>query len=245
MNIDLLIHSAAQVATCASPDGPKRGAALADAGLLPDGAVAISDGEIVAVGPSAELQANYTARQNIDATGKAVCPGFVDAHTHAVYAGDRAAEFEMRIKGASYMEIMQAGGGIVSTMRATRAASVAQLVVESRPRLDTMLKLGTTTIEIKSGYGLNTAAEMNMLKAIATLDAEHPADLVPAFLGAHAVPPEYNGDPDGYIELVIEKMLPAAAEWFRDSTFKIENVNLFCDVFCEANVFNRTQSRRV
>ncbi len=245
MNIDLLIHSAAQVATCASPDGPKRGAGLADAGLLPDGAVAISDGEIVAVGPSAELQANYTARQNIDATGKAVCPGFVDAHTHAVYAGDRAAEFEMRIKGASYMEIMQAGGGIVSTMRATRAASVAQLVVESRPRLDTMLKLGTTTIEIKSGYGLNTAAEMNMLKAIATLDAEHPADLVPAFLGAHAVPPEYNGDPDGYIELVIEKMLPAAAEWFRDSTFKIENVNLFCDVFCEANVFNRTQSRRV
>ncbi len=245
MNIDLLIHSAAQVATCASPDGPKRGAALADAGLLPDGAVAISDGEIVAVGPSAELQANYTARQNIDATGKAVCPGFVDAHTHAVYAGDRAAEFEMRIKGASYMEIMQAGGGIVSTMRATRAASVAQLVVESRPRLDTMLKLGTTTIEIKSGYGLNTAAEMNMLKAIATLDAEHPADLVPTFLGAHAVPPEYNGDPDGYIELVIEKMLPAAAEWFRDSTFKIENVNLFCDVFCEANVFNRTQSRRV
>jgi imidazolonepropionase len=245
LNIDLLIHSAAQVATCASPDGPKRGAALADAGLLPDGAVAISDGEIVAVGPSAELQANYTARQNIDATGKAVCPGFVDAHTHAVYAGDRAAEFEMRIKGASYMEIMQAGGGIVSTMRATRAASVAQLVVESRPRLDTMLKLGTTTIEIKSGYGLNTAAEMNMLKAIATLDAEHPADLVPTFLGAHAVPPEYNGDPDGYIELVIEKMLPAAAEWFRDSTFKIENVNLFCDVFCEANVFNRTQSRRV
>jgi imidazolonepropionase len=245
LKIDLLIHSAAQVVTCASPHGPKRGAALADAGLLSDGAVAISDGEIVAVGPSAELQANYTARQNIDAAGKAVCPGFVDAHTHAVYAGDRAAEFEMRIKGASYMEIMQAGGGIVSTMRATRAASVAQLVAESRPRLDTMLKLGTTTIEIKSGYGLNITAEMNMLKAIATLDVDHPADLVPTFLGAHAVPPEYNGNPDGYIELVIEEMLPAAAEWFQNSTFKIENVNLFCDVFCEANVFNRAQSRRV
>jgi len=245
MKIDLLIHSAAQVATCASPDGPKRGAALNDAGLINDGAVAISEGEIVAVGPSAELQAAYTARQTIDAAGKVVCPGFVDPHTHAVYAGDRAAEFELRIKGASYMEIMQAGGGIVSTMRATRAASVAQLVAESRPRLDTMLALGSTTIEIKGGYGLNTTAELNMLKAIAALDADHPADLVPTFLGAHAVPPEYKADPDGYIALVIDEMLPAAAEWFGNSTFKIQNVDLFCDVFCEANVFDQAQSRRV
>lgn len=245
MNIDLLIHSAAQVVSCAHPGGPKRGAAMAEVGLISDGAVAVSDGEIVAVGPSDELRAGYTARRAINATGKVICPGFVDPHTHAVYAGDRVPEFEMRLKGASYMEIMAAGGGIVSTMRATRGASVGQLVAESGPRLDTMLALGTTTVEIKTGYGLDTESELRMLYAIAALDAAHPVDLIPTFLGAHAVPPEYKTDPDGYIELVVTEMLPQAAEWFKNSKFKIENSKLFCDVFCEANVFDRAQAQRV
>jgi imidazolonepropionase len=218
---------------------------MAEVGLISDGAVAVSDGEIVAVGPSDELRAGYTARRAINATGKVICPGFVDPHTHAVYAGDRVPEFEMRLKGASYMEIMAAGGGIVSTMRATRGASVGQLVAESGPRLDTMLALGTTTVEIKTGYGLDTESELRMLYAIAALDAAHPVDLIPTFLGAHAVPPEYKTDPDGYIELVVTEMLPQAAEWFKNSKFKIENSKLFCDVFCEANVFDRAQAQRV
>src|SRR5262249_11764562 len=146
--IDLLLHSATQLVTCAAP-GPKRGPAMADVGIIPDGAVAVQDGRILEVGSSADLINRYTAVQTIDAAGKVVCPGFVDSHTHILYAGDRAAEFEMRIRGATYMEIMAAGGGIVSTMRQVRAASVEQLVAETRARLDAMLALGITTAEIK------------------------------------------------------------------------------------------------
>ena len=240
MKIDLLIHSAAQLVTCAAPDGPKRGAAMRDVGLVPDGAVAVADGEIVAAGPTADLRADFTARETLDAGGKVVCPGFVDPHTHAVYAGDRAAEFEMRVRGATYMEILQAGGGILSTMQATRAATVEQLVAAARPRLDAMLALGTTTVEVKTGYGLETASELKMLRAIAALDAAHPADLVPTFLGAHAVPPEYQGCAGDYVDLVVEEMLPEVGSW------KLEVGSwIFCDVFCEANVFDRDQSRRV
>lgn len=148
--IDLLISNAT-VVTCASPGGPKRGDALREVGLLENGAVAVAGGEIVAVGDSAELAGRFTARDTLDAGGRAVTPGFVDCHTHVVYAGDRVAEFEQRIGGVSYMEIMQAGGGIASTMRAVRDAPVEQLVAETRPRLDAMLRLGTTTVEIKTG----------------------------------------------------------------------------------------------
>ncbi len=261
MKIDVLIHSAAQLVTCAAPDGPKRGAAMRDVGLIPDGAVAVADGEIVAVGPTADLRADFSARQTLDAGGKVVCPGFVDPHTHVVYAGERAAEFEMRVRGASYMEILQAGGGILSTMRATRAASVEQLIAESRPRLDAMVALGTTTVEVKTGYGLDTAGELKMLQAIAALDTAHPADLVPTFLGAHAVPPEYQGRAGDYMDLVAEEMLPRVRDWrlevrgwkLEDGTRKLKassltsnfQLPLFCDVFCEANVFDRDQSRRV
>ncbi len=243
MKVDLLIHSAAQLVTCASPGGPKRGAAMADVGLIPGGAIAMSEGEIVAVGSTADLRADYTARETLDATGLVVCPGLVDPHTHAVYAGDRVNEFELRIRGASYMEIMQAGGGIASTMQAVRAASVAQLAAESRPRLEAMLALGTTTVEIKTGYGLDTASELKMLQAIAALADSHPLDIVPTFLGAHVVPPEFKGRPDAYTDLVITEMLPAAAEWYHHSPFT--HSPFFCDVFCEANVFNREQARRV
>jgi len=236
VQVDLLVHNAAQLVTCASPNGPKRGEAMRDVGLIPDGAVAIAEGQIVAVGPTDELRADYTPRETLDAGGRVVCPGFVDPHTHLVYAGDRVAEFEMRIQGATYMEIMQAGGGIVSTVRATRAATVEELVAEARLRLDTMLTLGTTTVEVKTGYGLDTASELKMLQAIAELNATHPADLIPTFLGAHAVPPEYQGRTDEYVDLVVEEMLPAV----RDRKSPI-----FCDVFCEAGVFDRDQSRRV
>jgi imidazolonepropionase len=245
MNIDLLIHGAAQLVTCASPNGPKRGEAMTDVGLIADGAVAVADGEIVAVGPTANLQADYTARKTVNASNKVVCPGFVDPHTHVVYAGDRVAEFELRIRGASYPEIMAAGGGIVSTTRAVREASVAQLVAESRPRLGAMLVLGTTTVEIKTGYGLDTESELKMLEAIEELALTFPADLVPTFLGAHAIPPEYKAHSDGYTDLVVEEMLPRAAEWYRDSWFGQNSRPFFNDVFCEQNAFNLNQSRRV
>lgn len=220
-------------------------------GPIVGGAIAIADGEIVAVGPSADLRANFTARKTINARGKVVCPGFVDPHTHVVYAGDRVDEFELRLRGATYLDIMRSGGGIVSTMRATRAATVEQLVVESRPRLDAMLGLGTTTAEVKTGYGLDTANELKMLQAIAVLASSHPLDLVPTFLGAHAIPPEYKGRTDEYVDLVIEEMLPAVVEWrdLRRKTLDASRLtlhaSLFCDVFCEFKVFDREQSRRV
>ena len=148
MEADLLLHSASQLVTCGGREGPRRGRDLADAGIIPDGAVAIRQGRIVAVGPTEQLRAQVQAREELDAGHRAVCPGFVDAHTHAVYGGNRIQEFEMRIEGATYMEIMAAGGGIVSTMRHTRQASVEELGEAARSRLDEMLAQGTTTVEI-------------------------------------------------------------------------------------------------
>ena len=246
MKVDLLLHSAAQLATCASADGhPKRGAAMRNVGIIPDGAVAVADGVIVAVGSSADLRAAYQAAAEIDATGQVVCPGFVDCHTHVVYAGDRVGEFEARIAGATYLEILAAGGGILSTMQAVRAATVEQLVAESAARLDALLALGATTVEAKTGYGLDLAAELKTLAATAELDRRHAIDLVPTFLGAHAVPPEYKGDPDGYTALVAEVMTPAAAAWYADSHFARQGVPCFVDVFCERNAFDVAQARQV
>jgi imidazolonepropionase len=156
-----------------------------------------------------------------------------------VWAGDRAAEFELRVRGATYMEIMAAGGGIMSTVRATRAASLDQLIVETRPRLDRMLVHGSTTVEAKTGYGLTTADELKMLAAIAALDASHPITLVPTFLGAHAIPTEYKDDPDGYVALVVEEMLPAVKSQVSKPQAQ------FCDVFCEEGAFSLAQTRRI
>jgi imidazolonepropionase len=192
------------------------------------------------VGPTSEVRGQVTAIEEIDASGKVVMPGFVDPHTHLVFAGDRADEFEQRIKGATYMEIMAAGGGIMSTMRATRAASVGQLVEESRVRLDRMLAHGTTTAEVKTGYGLDTESELKMLEAIRRLDAEHPVDLIPTFLGAHAVPEEYKGRADEYVDLVVKEMLPTVA-----SSLVTRPSLPFCDVFCDEGAFTLEQSRRV
>ncbi|MFQ6059398.1 MAG: imidazolonepropionase [Anaerolineae bacterium] len=256
MHVDLLIHSAAQLLTIAS-EGPKRGAAMGELGLIEDGAAAIKDGRIALVGRTEEVRAQVAAEQELDASGKVVMPGFVDPHTHLVFAGDRAVEFEQRVKGATYLEIMAAGGGIMSTVRATRAASVEQLVEESRARLDEMLAHGTTTAEVKTGYGLDVENELKMLEAIRRLDAEHPVDLVPTFLGAHAVPAEYKGRADEYVDLVVEEMLPRVASdqgsvtsdkaIFAPSPLSLVPypLSLFCDVFCDEGAFTLEQSRRV
>jgi imidazolonepropionase len=243
--VSLIIHGAAQVVTCASPNGAKRGAALADVGIVPDGAVAIDGERILAVGSSADILRDYHAEHTLDAAGKVVCPGFVDAHTHIVYGGHRLNEFEMRIGGVSYMDIMAAGGGIASTMRATRAAPFEVLLQEAGERLEEMVRLGTTTIEIKSGYGLDTATELKMLAVIEALQRQSPADIVPTFLGAHAIPPEYAGRADEYTALVIEEMLSAAGAWYRGSVFATSGRPLHADVFCEKNAFTTDQTRRI
>jgi len=166
--------------------------------------------------------------------------GFVDPHTHLPWLGDRAGEFEQRLAGASYMEIMAAGGGIMSTVRRTRAASVADLVADNRPRLARMLRHGTTSAEAKTGYGLETAAELRQLDAIMALSAAQPVELTPTFLPAHAVPAEFAGNTDGYVDYLIADTLPAGAAWMR-----ARDVVLFCDVFCEAGVFDLAQTRRI
>ncbi len=193
MQADLLIHSAAQLLTLASSEGPKRGAAMRDLGIVPDGAIAIRDGLILATGPTDQLARQVRAERTLDAEGRVVMPGFVDPHTHLVWAGDRADEFEMRVAGATYMEIMAAGGGIMSTVRHTRAATLDDLVAQTRPRLDRALAHGTTTVEIKTGYGLNVEDELKQLAAIECLREGFPGTLVPTFLGAHAIPAEYRG----------------------------------------------------
>jgi imidazolonepropionase len=237
MQADLLIYDAAQVLTLASTGGPKRGAAMNDLGIILNGAVAIRDGRLLDVGPSDELRSRVRAAKTLHAGGRLVMPGFVDPHTHLVWAGDRAGEFEKRVSGASYMEIMAAGGGIMSSVLRTRAASLDDLVSQARARLDRMLSHGTTTVEIKTGYGLDVQNELKQLRAIYQLQEVSPVTLVPTFLGAHAVPSEYVGRADEYVDLVVEEMLPAAAQ------SKVPP--RFCDVFCEHGAFSLEQSRRV
>ncbi len=237
--MDLIVHSAAQLLTIAG-DAPKRGETQSELGIIANGALAIRDEKIVAVGASEEIRALATNETTqFDAQGKIVLPGFVDAHTHVAFAGDRANEFEMRLRGASYLDLLKAGGGIMNTVRATRAASLEQIISETRARLDRMLLYGTTTVEAKTGYGLDTATELKLLQAIYTLDATHPIDLIPTFIGAHAIPEEYRGRADEFVDVVVEEMLPA----IRNSKFEIRN--LFCDVFCDDGAFDVQQSRRI
>lgn len=238
--IDLLIINASQLCVVPSHDGPQRGAALGDLGIIENGAVAIDGGQIVAVGPTAVLQTTYKAAQLIDADGRVVMPGFVDPHTHIPWMGDRAAEFEQRIAGASYMEIMNAGGGIMSTVRATRHASTDELVADNLPRLARMLAYGTTSAEGKTGYGLDLATELKQLDALHQLNQLQPIELAYTFLPAHAVPAEYHGRDEAYIDLMLTEMLPAAAVWAQE-----RDVSLFCDVFCEKGVFDVAQTERI
>lgn len=252
--VDLFIHSAAQVCVMpAESGGPQRGARLGELGLIEDGAVAIAAGRIVAAGPSAELRARYTAVQAVDATGRVLTPGFVDPHTHALFAGDRANEFAMRLAGATYMDIMAAGGGIMSTVRATRAASMDELLRQTQARLARMLAHGTTTVEVKTGYGLDTATERKMLDALAALAGDTPLEIVPTFLGAHAVPAEYGGRADEYADLVGAEMLPMLVAWEETAraagvpfpSFAAAARATFVDVFCEDGAFSLDQTRRI
>ena len=237
----MLIHSAAQLLTLAG--GPQRGLDLGRLGIISDGALLIRDDRIAAVGPTSELQAAYPGEPDLDASGKVVLPGFVDPHTHAIWAGDRAAEFEMRLQGKTYLEILAAGGGILATVRATCAASLEKLVAETRPRLLRMFRHGTTTAEVKTGYGLRTSTELRMLQALLALDAMGPLEIAFTFLGAHAVPPNYQGDADGYTGLVCDTMLPLLKEWWPHHAPYLPLP--FVDVFCETGAFSLQQSRRI
>ena len=245
MKADLLITNIGQLVTCASSGKPKRGPEMRDVGLIENGAVAIAQGRFVGVGRAEEVLFQYTAEEVVDVKGKVVCPGFVDPHTHIVFAGDRIDEFELKIKGAEYLEILANGGGILATVKKTREASLEELVVQSRKRLDKMLACGTTTAEIKTGYGLDTETELKMLRVIEELDKTHAIDIVPTFLAAHAVPPEYKGNTDAYVDLICSEMLPQAWAWYQTSQFRKKGVPFFADVFCERNAFDLSQTTRV
>ena len=237
----MLIHSATQLLTLAG--GPQRGRELGKLGILEKGAVLIRDEKIAAVGPTAELRASYPDEPALDASGCVVMPGFVDAHTHLIWGGDRAAEFEMRQSGAKYLDILAAGGGIISTVRATRTASIETLIAQARSRLLRMFACGTTTAEAKTGYGLQTATELRLLKALLHLDDEGPLDLAITFLGAHAIPPEYKDDPQGYTDLICETMLPIVCQWWQTHAPRLPLP--FVDVFCENRAFDLAQSRQI
>lgn len=235
MEIDTLIIHAEQLVTCASEGKPKRGAQMRDLGIIQDGAVAIHRGRIVAVGKTAELTRAYNAQDVIDATRSVVCPGFVDCHTHTVYAGNRFDEFEARlIDNKSYMQLLSEGGGILNTVRNTRHATQADLIRQARARLNIMLRHGTTTAEIKTGYGLNTDTEAKMLSAIIALDQIHPMKIIPTFLGAHAIPPEFK-TAKKYTDYLIEETFPAIYGVYNDSHY---DHPLAMDVFCEQGVFD-------
>jgi len=232
----LQIRHIRQLITCVG-SAPRRGKDQRGIDIIQDGAV-VADGEkIVFAGPERELPASLASAAGstvIDGRGRSVVPGFVDGHTHAMYAGDRRDELRRRLGGATYAQIASEGGGIVSTVRATRAASEGELVDATRPRLKEMLACGTTTAEVKSGYGLDVASEMKMLRAIRRLAGEQPIDLVPTFMGAHEFPMDYRNRREEYVRLVIDEMIPAAdglAEW--------------CDVFCETGVFTPDESTRI
>ncbi|MGH3440958.1 MAG: imidazolonepropionase [Nitriliruptorales bacterium] len=203
-------------------------------GAVPDAAVAVRDGRIVWVGPESDLPPDNRELPTLDCAGRAVIPGFVDAHTHVVFAGDRSDEFARRLRGESYEEVLAYGGGIRATVGATRQADLDGLVAESSPRLAAMLAAGTTTAEVKSGYGLDTATERRQLEAVGVLAERTPVDLVSTFLGAHVVDAEFTDDRDGFVDLVVSEMLPACAP-----------LASYCDVFCDRGAFTVEETRRI
>jgi imidazolonepropionase len=237
----MLIHSTSQLLTLAG--GPQRGRDLGRLGIIPDGAILVRDGLIKVIGTSEELLRQYPDEPRFSANGMAVLPGFVDPHTHLVFAGDRAAEFEQRLEGKSYMEILAAGGGILSTVHSASGAGVEELLAQSRDRALRMLANGTTTTEAKTGYGLELNAELEQLEALLRLDESGPLQIVPTFLAAHAIPPDFTGGADGYTAHICLDMFPALKQWW------LQRCPLhplpFVDVFCERGAFDLDQSRRI
>ena len=237
----MLIHSSSQLLTLKG--GPQRGHVLGALGIIPNGAVLIRDEKILAVGPTDELRAAYKDEPTLDASGCVLIPGFVDPHTHLIWAGDRANEFEMKMAGKPYLDILAAGGGILSTVRQTRTASIESLIAQTRPRLFRMFAHGTTTVEAKSGYGLQMSTELRLLKALLALEDESRIDIAITFLGAHAIAPEYKDDPQGYTDHVCDTMLPTVHAWWQ--THAPNHSLPFVDVFCEDRAFNLAQSRQI
>ena len=236
-----IVHHADQFLTLAG--GPQRGFALGDLGLIEQGAVVMQGARILDVGHSDDLLKAYPGAKRYDAHGKVVMPGFVDPHTHLVWAGDRADEFTLRQEGKTYMDILAMGGGILSTVRATRAASLEDLVSQTRQRARYAFCHGTTTMEVKTGYGLTLESEIKQLQAILALNQEGPLELVPTFLGAHAVPPEYQGRSEVYVDLLCKEMLPGVYDWWHS---EVPDQPLpFVDVFCEQGAFDLAGSRRI
>ncbi|WP_153730485.1 imidazolonepropionase [Sporosarcina obsidiansis] len=234
------IKHAKELATISGENGPRKGQEMSNLAIIEDGSVWIEDGKIAAVGTTAELEQQYASRAHeadiVDATGRLVTPGLVDPHTHVVYGGSREREFEMRLEGATYMDIMNAGGGIHATSRMTREATEDELVEQASRRLDSFAKHGVTTVEGKSGYGLDLETELKQLRAAKRLKEQHAVEIIPTFMGAHAVPKEYKGNEDAFVDLVINEMLPVVAE---------EQLAVFNDVFCEKDVFTPEQSERI
>jgi len=216
----------------------KKGREMSDLQVISDGAVVIKNGIIQQVGATQEILQSIDISQYpvLNATGRAVLPGFIDSHTHFVFGGYRSEEYGWRLRGDSYMDIMQRGGGIIQTVTATRNASKEELIQEGKKRLDSMLSFGVTTVEGKSGYGLDEETEIKQLEVMGVLNQTHPVDIVSTFLGAHAVPTSYKGKEDEYIQFLIEQVLPKVVEG---------KLAEFCDVFCEKNVFSIEQSRNL
>lgn len=242
MSNELLITNAAQLVTLAGPARPRLGAELRELAIIADGALLIRDGTIAALGAASEVERQAgSGAERLDTGGRVVMPGFVDAHTHPVFAGTREDEYEMRTEGATYEQIAARGGGIRASVRRTRAASEAELFRLALPRVDWLLAHGTTTIEAKSGYGLTLADELKILRVIRRLDQETPLALVPTFLGAHEIPDEYRGAAAGerradYIRLLMDEMLPRVAA---------AGLARFADIFCEAHVFTVAEARLI
>jgi imidazolonepropionase len=232
----VVIHAAQLVCPAAEGQPVQRGLAMRSLRVIEDGALQVRDGRIAWVGPTPDHPPYPPDAEVIDAAGKTVLPGLVDSHTHLIFAGSREDEFEQRLLGRTYQEIAAGGGGINATVRRVRQASKERLKELARPRLRQLLNWGVTTAEVKSGYGLSLADEFKCLEAIAELNAEGPLELVPTFLGAHAVPPEYQNDREGYLRLVVKDMLPEVAR---------SRLAEFCDVFCETGVFSLDESAHV
>jgi imidazolonepropionase len=226
-----------QLVTLAGPARPRIGAELRELGLISDAALLIEDGRVAAVGPYTKLVSQIPPHATvIDAGGRCVMPGFVDAHTHLCFAGNRAAEFEQRIAGATYQEIAAAGGGILRTVSLTRAASVDELLAATRRHRDWMLRSGTTTIEAKSGYGLDRATELRMLQVIGRIDSEGPARIVPTLLAAHTVPPEFAARRSEYVSWIVEELIPEVVK---------ARLARYCDSFCDDHAFTVVETRKI
>ncbi len=240
MKPDLLLTNIGQVATLAGhSETPKTGEQMNEVSIIENGAIAIKDGRILAVGSTKDVLSQVSEEPELPAIefpGMLATPGFIDSHTHLTFGGSRENDFAMKLAGKSYLEILEAGGGILNTLRSTRAASPNELVKNAFSYAESMLSMGTTTIEAKSGYGLDTENELKMLKAVDDLKKKLPTNLISTFMGAHAVPPEFEGKTDEYVDLVIDDMIPAVAE---------SGLAEFCDVFCEQGVFDVEQSRNI